>query len=233
MEPSVDEEVDLTAEVSFASPDLHDPAQRGSVERGLLAVEAVTSVRIVPGFGRPIDELHVVATEGRDVKQIVRDLQSLLMARFAIATDHRVISVVQLDERDHPSAARRVVMSEVSVTHQGLAVSAEVSVVDRGRELNGRSEGPASAAGRRRATARATLDALRPLLGASRAVEVEGVEIAQVLGHEVALCIVHFHSRTGEETAVGSALVSRDESDAIARAVLDALNRTIAHDDKA
>lgn len=226
----MDREVDLTAEVDLGvdGVDLHDPATRGRVEQDLVGIEGVLSSRIVPGFGRAVDELHVVASRERDVKSLVRDLQSLLMARFGIPTDHRVISVVQLDERDQPTGESRVVISEVSVSHHGAAVTAEVTVERVGNEYVGTADGPASAAGRRRATGRAALEALRPLLEDDQAIEVEGVEVAQVLGREVALCLVHLHSRSGEATAVGSALVTRDESDAIARAVLDALNRTLS-----
>ena len=224
--------IDLTADLDLPVGDLHDPSQRAMVERELTHIEGVTSARIVPGYGRPIDELHVVATSQRDIKPLVRDLQSLLIARFGVPIDHRVISVVQLDERDIASGDERVIMSQVTVTHEGLAVSADVSIDDGTNQLRGHAEGPASAAGRRRTTARAALDALRPLLGESRAIEIEGVEVTRVLGHELALCIVHIHSRTGEQTAVGSAIISRDESEAIARAVLDALNRTLSTGDR-
>lgn len=230
-----DEPADLTAEVDLgaaarggAPPDLHDPGQRSQVESALRSVAGVLAARIVPGFERTVDEVHVLAAQDRSPKQAVRDLQSLLMARFGITTDHRVFSVVQIDEATADTAPRpRIVISQVAVSQQGLEAQARVSVTDGERDLDGQAEGPASAAGRRRATARAALAALRPLLGERRVVEVEGVEVAEVLGHEVALCLVHFHSSGGENTVVGSAIVRRDESDAIARAVLDALNRAI------
>ncbi|MDX1659012.1 MAG: hypothetical protein R3343_09350 [Nitriliruptorales bacterium] len=217
--------IDLTAELELASGDLHDPDQRAAVERALTAIEGITSVRIVPGFGRAIDELHAIATQDRDIKPLVRDIQSLLMARFDLPIDHRVISVVQLDEHDRAAGTRRVVMSAVAVRHEGLGVSAQVTIAEGERRLEGRSEGPGSAFGRQHATARATLEAVRPLIAEQRTAEIQGVDVTHTAGHEIAICVIHLHSNNGQDTAVGSAIVTRDESDAIARAVLDALNR--------
>lgn len=231
---------DLTAEVDLSDRtdpsrptrpvDLHDPEQRASVETALTTIPGVRATRIVPGYDREVDELHVVSDADRAPKQVVRDVQSTLMARYGITTDHRVISVVGL-EQQHTTRAdtteRRVTISRVEVVNQGLSAQVRVHILDGDVEREGADEGPASNAGRRRAVARATLQAIRPLLGQGRVVEIENVDVAEVHGHEVALCFVHFHTSAGELTNCGSALVRKDESDAVARAVLDAVNRVI------
>jgi hypothetical protein len=224
---------DLTAEVDLTArptrTDLHDPAQRGGVERALTTVPGVLGARLVPGFDREVDELHVLTTLDRGPKQTVRDVQTVLMARFGVPTDHRVISVVQLDE---PSlgggAATRVTIRHVAVTHAGLEVRAEVSLRHGDDELVGTGEGTATPAGQHRAVGRATLDALRPLLGGDHVVELEGTEVTHVLGHQLAVALVQFRSARGQLTVAGSALVRDATADAVVRAVLDALNRTIA-----
>lgn len=216
-------DIDLTGPV-----DLHDPLVRQHVEASLRAVPGILAVRLVPGFDREVDELHAVTTLDKSAKQAARDLQSMLMASFGISTDHRVISVVQLRDTDTDASPRtRVVIDRVAVSQKGLAAQVSVTVNDGEEALEGQSEGPASAAGRRRATARATLASILPLLGNERVVEVEGVEVQDVLGHLVAITFVHFHTPQGEDTVCGSAMVRGDESDAIARAVLDAVNRAI------
>ncbi|MBW3659964.1 MAG: hypothetical protein KY457_15095 [Actinobacteria bacterium] len=209
--------------------DLHDPVQRAAVEAALTAVPGVVAARLVPGFAREVDELHVMTTLEKGPKQIVRDVQSTLMARFGVTTDHRVISVVQLDEDDAPRTVpgRRVLISSVTVTQQGLESAVEVVLTDGGEELVGHSAGPASTAGRRRATGRATLAAILPLLAENRMVELEGTEVTDVLGRRIALSLVHFHSVKGGWTVCGSAMVRDDESEAIARSVLDAVNRSL------
>lgn len=224
---------DLTAEDDLnARPtrtDLHDPAQRGAVERALVTAPGVLGARLVPGFERDVDELHVLTTLDRGPKQTVRDVQTVLMARFGVPTDHRVISVVQLDE---PSlgggAAARVTIGHVTVTHAGLEVRAEVSLRHGDDDLVGAGDGGATPAGRHRAVGRATLEALRPLLGGDHVVELEGTDVTQVLGHQLAVALVQFRTARGQLTVAGSALVRDASADAVARAVLDALNRKIA-----
>lgn len=223
---------DLTAEVDLTTPpvrtDLHDPSQRSAVERAIVTVPGVLGARIVPGFERHVDELHVLSSLDKAPKQAVRDVQTVLMARFGIPTDHRVISVVQLDEqRIGGPVASRVTIARVAVTHAGLEVHAEVALRDGDTELVGVGDGPSTPAGRHRAVGRATLDAVRSLLGDDNVVEFEGTEVTEVLGRRVAISLVQFRSARGEHAVAGSALVRDATADAVARSVLDALNRSI------
>jgi hypothetical protein len=66
------------------------------LERDLLRVPGVKSVRVV-GDDSPT-EIHIVASSKRPPKQVVRDVQSLAAAGFGMPIDHRIVSVVQLDD---------------------------------------------------------------------------------------------------------------------------------------
>lgn len=222
---------DLTAEVDLTPEphqvDLHDPQVRREVERAVCSVPGVVGARLVPGFEREVDELHVLSTLDKHPKQAVRDVQTVLMARFGITTDHRVISVVQLDERDGLANASRVVIDRVAVTQGGSRATAEVTLRDGDDEHHGQADDASSTSGRHRAIAHATLAAVRPLLADGCVAELEGIEVTSVLGHQVAVALVDFHTGRSELTLSGSALIRDAEADAIARAVLDALNRSI------
>lgn len=228
----MDTESDLTVDVDLSPrherADLHDPAQRSEVERGICQVPDVLGARLVPGYEREVDELHVLTTVDRGAKQTVRDVQTVLMARYGVTIDHRVVSVVQIDAPQGLPSATRVVVETVGISQSGVSVTATVELRDGETLLGGTGEGPASAVGQRRATARATLDALRPLLDDTQAIELEGTEVTHVLGRAVAITLVHFRTPRGELTVAGSALVRDAEPDAVARSVLDGLNRTIA-----
>ena len=71
------------------------------LEQDLLRVPGVRSARVIGGDVPT--EIHVVTTSKRSPKQVVRDVQSLAAAGFGIPIDHRIVSVVQLD--DPPPAA--------------------------------------------------------------------------------------------------------------------------------
>jgi hypothetical protein len=216
------------AEPAASRPDLHDPEQRATVEAALTSIPGVASVRIVPGYDRLVDEVHAIVDLDKAPKQAVRDLQTLLMARYDVATDHRVFSVVQLDVRDSALLAPRLVLDHVTVTHAGAAVRVNVAVHDGGGATEGYSEGTATPTGRTGAVARATLSAVRPHLPVSTLVELEGAEVVPQFGHRVATCLLRAQGSRGDRLLVGAALVRDAEEDAVARSVLDALNRVVA-----
>ena len=66
------------------------------LEQDLLRVPGVRSARVI-GTDVP-SEIHIVTTSKRSPKQVVRDVQSLAAAGFGIPIDHRIVSVVQLDD---------------------------------------------------------------------------------------------------------------------------------------
>lgn len=222
-------ELTLDGEASeAAAPDLHLDEHRSQVESSLRSLADVIAVRIVPGMERPVDELHVVTTPRRSAKQTVRDVQSLLYAVYGVSIDHRVVSVVQVAESgDGLATGPRIEISQVQATQNGLEVEVVVNVTDGDSGHEGTATGPSSAAGRHRAAARAALEAVRPILPGEHIVEVEGATVEHLLGQRIAVTLVHLHGGDGQRTVAGTALVTDDESAAIARSVLDALNREL------
>lgn len=228
-----DEGIDLTAEIHLPGPsvhtDLHDPRQRSLVEDSLASVPGVIGARLVPGFERQVDELHVLTVVGRSPKQTVRDAQTVLMARFGVPTDHRVISVVQLEEgHGLPALDVRPAIEEVGVVRSGTTLDASVVLRDRDTTHRGEVSGTVSASGRLRAVARATLAAVRPMLEETTTIELEGVELVAIATHEIVVVVVQVGTGRSEATLSGTSVVHDTADDATARAVLDALNRTLS-----
>ena len=92
---------------------------------------------------------------------------------------------------------------------------------------DGRSIGPSTMSHRHTLIARATLDAVTELLGLPS--EVEFVTVSTMGTRRMAACVIQVAvPGIGELVLTGSALVRSDEADAVARAVLDALNRRLA-----
>ena len=219
--------VDVDLGATAPPTDLHDPVQRTAIERSLCALPGVLGARIVAGFDRQVDELHVLTSLDRMPKQTVRDAQTLLMARYGVPTDHRVISVVQLDQNTTIAATSRVVIERVGSTRSGLTLTAEVALLDGDERYVGTDDASASPQGLQRAVAGATLDAASALIGDDCRVDLEGIGIDASLGQPIAVCLLQVRTERETITLTGSALVREVETDAIARAVLDALNRTI------
>lgn len=73
-------------------------SQLQRLQEELQRIPAVRSARVI-GNDQP-SEIHLVATGERSAKQLVRDVQSLSAAGFGMTIDHRIVSVVQLEDED-------------------------------------------------------------------------------------------------------------------------------------
>jgi hypothetical protein len=178
----------------------------------------------------------------------VRDVQSLAMAAHDLDIDHRIVSVVQFDDGedglpavirlpDTPERAEhaepavdsvpRPLIASISIRTAGSEADASVVVSTGDESYEGRSIGPSTMSHRHTLVARATLDAVAELLGLPA--EIEFATVTPMGNRRMAACVIQVAvPRVGELVLTGSALVRSDEADAVARAVLDALNRRLA-----
>jgi hypothetical protein len=177
----------------------------------------------------------------------VRDIQSVALASFGIELDRRIVSVVQLggetggsrsggiasvspEALENPvRLSDRTTLRHVAAEANGLRSLVRVTLVNQDREAIGFAEGSVASSARHRLVAAATIDALRQLLPAAECCDVDTAQILRVGTEDVAVVTVAFVLTSAEHLLSGSAVVRRrDESAAIARAVLDATNRRLA-----
>jgi hypothetical protein len=220
------------------------------LEESLRQVPGIRAVSVVTGPDAVPTEIHIVASRGKGAKQVVRDVQSLAMASYDIDIDHRIVSVVQFDDdidvvsgelstvirlpetSNQLAAAQadivpRPVIAAITTRTAGAEADASVVVKTGDTSYDGRSIGPSTMSHRHALIARATLDALSELLGLPA--EVEFVTVSTMGTRRMAACVIQVAvPGIGELVLTGSALVRSDEADAVARAVLDALNRRLA-----
>jgi len=221
---------------------------RPDLEDALRRIPGIRAASVVTGPDASPTEVHVLAAPGKPAKQIVRDVQSLALAQYDLDLDHRIVSVVQLDADEAPvvdlralsggalgdadaeekdDAAPRPAIASIMVRSGGTDAEAVVTLSAGGLVFEGRVSGPGAASHRARLVAQATLKALDDLLGATA--EVESATIAALGSREVAVSVLTVMiPRAGEHVVSGSAMVRGDEADAIARSVLDALNRQLS-----
>ena len=222
------------------------------LEDALRQISGVRAASVVTGPDAQPTEIHVLADRLKPAKQVVRDIQSLAMARYDLDIDHRIVSVVQIDdgevsplrlavppaddsEAEQPDgapaeAAPRPLVEAVVVrtSHSEAEVTVTLSfggdiVRRRGQRLvSHRFAAEAGRAGCPRRLGRA----------ARHAGDIEHCTVIPVGSRSVAVSVLQVQvPRTGEQVLSGSAIVRGDEADAVARSVLDALNRRLLGDD--
>ena len=216
------------------------------VERALCRLPHVTRAHVVPDDHDEILELHIVAKPGKHPKQVVRDVQTLARAAFGVDVDRHVVSVVQLED-EQPTSERDVAASApgqhdgpagpgegrtalAGMTLQSLQGTSSVSVVlvHDERRATGASRRSTTAVGLHRMAAEATLDALAELHPDMPSSDVDGVEVRPLGANRVALVSVASRTSATDDVLIGTATVrAAGELDAVARAVLDAVNRRL------
>jgi hypothetical protein len=221
------------------------------LEESIRQIPGVRAVSVVTDAQAQPKEVHVLAAPGKPAKQIVRDVQSLAMAQFDIDLDHRIVSVVQIEDESAADpessdpldvsgtdvaaaedvlqeieAQARPVITEIGVRSTDSEIEVEVRLELDEDTFVGIERGAAAASARPRLVASATISALDELLGVPAA--VESATVVDTGTHAVALVVLTLSiPRVGAQSVAGSAVVRGDETDAVARAVLSAVNRRL------
>jgi len=203
------------------------------IEEALSQVSEIRAARVVASPGGVIEEIHVLALPSKAPKQLVRDIESTLMAAFGIAIDHKKISIAQLGHENVQQVAEstkpyaRAQIKSINAEVVGVYVNIAVSLELEGELFVGRATGPASRTGRERLVAEATLDGIAQYLQGAFTFALEDVEIIRLGRESVAVSCVVLVTSLGEQAFAGSALVRQNDNDSIVRATLDAINRRL------
>lgn len=202
------------------------------IETALTKVSDIRAARVVTSPGGLIEEIHVLALPTKMPKQLVRDIESTLMAAFGIAIDHKKISIAQLGQ-DSVSTAEpvkpqaRAQIASITAEAVGVYVNMTVLLEFEGESFAGKARGPASRTSRERLVAEAALDAVAQYLQGQFTFALEDVEIIRLGRESVATACVVLVTSYGEQSFAGSALVRQNENESIVRATLDAINRRL------
>jgi hypothetical protein len=197
----------------------------GLFEADIAKLPGVTHARLVSERGR-ITEVHVVSDGFKDARQLKRDIETLAMAKYALEIDHRSISISTLPDVDIRSAGNRIELVSVSVTTaSGIAVCNVVA--RRGEDVGeGSSTGGATASGLPKIVARAALDATSKVVGYALPAEVANALFVEADQHRIATVALIVIDEDGRDSvAPGTANVRGDRNEAIAAAVIYAVNR--------
>jgi hypothetical protein len=204
------------------------------IENTLGQVAEIKAARIVSSPEGQIQEIHVLALPTKSPKQLVRDIESTIMATFGITVDHKKISIAQLgadalsEEQDSGAQVEvRARICSINANVAGVHSTVSVTLDIEGDTHVGESSGPASSTGRQRLVALATLDAVEQYVHGTHSFALEDVSIIQLGRERVAVSCVTLVSPLGEQSYAGSALVRQNEKDSIVRATLDAINRRL------
>ncbi|OGO77286.1 MAG: hypothetical protein A2Y23_02600 [Clostridiales bacterium GWB2_37_7] len=173
-----------------------------------------------------VEEIHALAGVSRNIKQLVRDIQSAINARFGINIDYKVISIAQIDESDFKET--RLKLDGISVNNIENSIEATVTLKYDDKLFEGKSRRIKSRSNKLKAIADATLLALEGYLDIGQAFYLEDMQIVLVANRELFACVIGFALGGKEELLSGCSIINADENETVVKAVLSAVNRKIS-----
>lgn len=218
------------------------------------AEAAIKSLRDVEGVsiqadGEDIRELHILTTSNRPAKQIVRDVQTLLLTKFNRSIDHRVVSVAYANAHSPvtampavaapelaPAAAaaaapaaeeERVRYAGANLYVAGQRVQAQVELKWKGVTRVGSAAGAGTRDGAHRLVAEATVAALQEYVEDELALSVDDATLVKTGRQDVVVVSLALLSHRQSKALVGCCTVEQDALQAAVLATLMALNRVV------
>jgi hypothetical protein len=197
-------------------------------ERLIGKIKGVVSAKIITGRDDTIQEIHILAGQNRSPKQIVRDIESLFMAHYGLSIDHKKISIAQLDaETNREVSPSRLVLQGLSASMNRLRADVKVSLRYGEDEFEGFFSGPRSQGSHLRIVAQATLAAVQQCVKTDCVLAIEDISHVRLADRDAVTVAVSMITTEGEDILLGAAWDRGDERDAVAKALLSALNRRI------
>jgi len=188
-------------------------------------INGVISTKIIHQ-DNDIQEMHILANTLRAPKQIVRDIESILLTSFDYRIDRKVISIAQI-ETDDCDPIKRIKFGGISLDVQGNMVECKVKLLYEEEEFFVTQVGIKTAANRKKIVAKATIDAVEKILGQTFIFDVQDVISTTNRDITFISVLVNMVINESEETMVGSAIVKNDINETIAKATLAAINRRV------
>lgn len=201
------------------------PGMIEKIEKSINKLAGVLFSKIILDENHQIGGIHVITRDDCNPKKIIRDVESLLIAKFNLLFDYRKISVAQVKEDgNNPN---RLKFTDLFINLKKNELEIIVQLEDNDKIHEGRILCINWDNNREYLVARAALDAITAYLKGSLFFHIKEIKRIEIDIHEVFLVSICVISSKGKENLVGSAMVRDDPNKAIVCALLKAINRKI------
>ena len=214
-----------------------DPWGVRRAENLLTSLEGILSARVVTTPLGEVSEVHVLAQAGLAPKQLVRNIESALLAQLGLKIDHRKISIAQTAdvkpiealerEQVREAVLQRAVLFEALTVAPGKRphrITCTVTLSFRGKTETAEEETSDTPRSRVEGAAKAAVAVLDRLLTES-SIALEGAKIVEAFDREFAFIAVQGLGGRDTILMTGTSEIKESAERAAVFAVLDATNR--------
>jgi len=214
-----------------------DPWGVRRAENLLTQLEGVLSARVVTTPLGEVSEVHILAQAGLSPKQLVRNVESALLAHLGLKVDHRKISVAQTAEvrpletlekgAVRERALQRAILFEDLVVHSAVRsqrVKVSVTLSCGSQTETAEEEVADTPRSRVDGAARATVGVLEKFVE-KNSLALESVQLIEAVDRSVVFVALQGIGGRDSVLLTGTAEVRQHPERAAVFAVLDATNR--------
>ncbi|TZE82590.1 hypothetical protein [Calorimonas adulescens] len=197
------------------------------MEKTLNQLGGVISSKIIKNDRGEIVEIHVLADKSRNPKQISRDVQSALMAKFNVDIDYKVISVAEIENDGLPNDDERLRIRSLQYSLEGIRGSARVVLEKNDIAYEGEYSGVHSSGFLPTAFINAVVSALNKYISDEIVLVVEDYKFIDIANLKVLVVVLSVMNTRHKELYIGNAIVHEEIEEACVKAVLNAVNRVV------
>lgn len=188
-------------------------------------IEGVMNSKIV-SQGNELNEIHILASNVRSAKQIVRDVETAIITIYDYKVDRKIISIAQIDS-DYDDKLKRIKFEGITLTTKDNTAECTVTLIYDEEVYEVTQSGIRTTSNSRRLVADTTLKVVEKILGQASLFDTQEVLIQASGEIQFTVVLVNMLIQGNEETVVGSAIIKNDVNEAITKATLGAINRRV------
>lgn len=198
------------------------------IEETMEKLDSVISYKMILGENDIIDEIHIVSNGNKSVKQLLRDVQSILIATYNIQVDHKKISIATIQDESLKKPECRLKIVSVSHEKNGQRATVKVTLDNHEDVFESSIMGINTSRNIDRMIVDATLKTVENAFGYEDTFILEDIKTIGVSVEQVVIVIIMGIHNSREQRFCGSALVGSDYKETVVKASLDAINRYLS-----
>lgn len=198
------------------------------IEQFLLKIQSVIGAKVIVDSHGDIEEIHIVSDLRRSPKQILRDVEAILLSEFDTRIDYKKVSIAQVKgDSVKTDQDPRLKLKTIEYSNFGASMDVSVILEKYDGQYASTVSGIKTSSNVMRLTGTATLRAIEEYLGKHEVFVFEDSREIMLSGIRIVVVSIASISNRREELYIGTAQVTTDINEAVARATLDAINRQI------
>lgn len=198
------------------------------IENYLLKVQSVIGCKVIVDKKDQISEIHIVSDLRRSPKQILRDIEAVMISEFDLPIDYKKVSIAQVRSGSIKlDQDPRLKLKLIEYNNNGANVAVKVALEKQEETYISELVGINTSNNFNRLVGSVVLKAVASYLGVNDVFVFEDVKFIELANVSVVVVSITSVINGREEIFTGTAKVLADQKEAIARATLDAVNRHV------